>query len=161
MRCFKAYDVRGRVPGELNEDLAYRMGRAMAQWLSARRCCVGHDIRLSSPGLAGALCRGLTDSGCDALRLGECGTEEVYFATAHLGLDGGIMVTASHNPADWNGMKLVREEARPISGDTGLFAIRDRTKAPGGPVAAQAGSIKDIECREAYIEHLLGYVDLA
>ena len=124
LTCFKAYDIRGRVPDELNEDVAARIGRAFAQHVRPGTVVVGEDMRLSSPALADAVAAGLNAGGADVLRIGMCGTEEVYFATSHLGAGGGIMVTASHNPADWNGMKLVREGSRPVSGDTGLGEIR-------------------------------------
>ena len=124
--CFKAYDIRGRVPEELNEGLAYRIGRAYAAELRPKTMIVGHDIRLESPPLAAALIHGLLDSTVDVIHIGLCGTEEVYFNTWHQRTDGGIMITASHNPKGFNGMKLVTREARPINGDNGLFAIRDR-----------------------------------
>jgi phosphomannomutase len=120
MSCFKAYDVRGRVPDQLNTDVAYRIGRAYAEFLKPEEIVVGYDIRLSSRELCAALTRGLTDAGVDVINIGQCGTEEVYFAASHLSTDGGIVVTASHNPADYNGMKFVREESKPVSGDTGL-----------------------------------------
>ena len=123
LSCFKAYDVRGRVPDQLNEDIAYRIGRACATFLKARHMVVGYDIRLSSQAICAALSRGLQDSGVEVRNIGLCGTEEIYFATSHLGMDGGIVVTASHNPKDYNGMKIVRENATPISGDTGLLDI--------------------------------------
>jgi phosphomannomutase len=122
--CFKAYDLRGRIPTELNDDVAYRVGRAYADFLSPRRVVLGRDIRLSSEGLTDALCRGLTDGGSDVFDIGVCGTEGVYFATFDGRYDGGIMVTASHNPPDYNGMKFVREQSKPISGDNGLKDIR-------------------------------------
>ncbi len=128
--CFKAYDVRGRVPDQLNEKLAYNIGRAYARQLAPKTVAVGHDIRLSSPALCRALAQGLTESGVDVLHLGQCGTEEIYFAAFHLDVDGGIIVTASHNPADYNGMKFVRRGAVPISGDTGLKDI-ERLAAKG------------------------------
>ena len=120
LSCFKAYDVRGRVPEELNEDLAYKIGRAYAAFLRPTKVALGRDIRTSSLPLALALTAGLGDSGVEVWDLGLCGTEQVYFYTSHLKLDGGIMVTASHNPSDYNGLKLVRRESRPVSGDTGL-----------------------------------------
>ena len=123
--CFKAYDIRGRVPDELNSELAYRVGFATARYLSARTFCVGHDCRLSSRELADHTIRGIRDAGCDVLDIGQCGTEMVYWTTDRRGLDGGIMVTASHNPMDYNGMKLVREGSRPLSADTGLVSITD------------------------------------
>jgi len=122
--CFKAYDVRGRIPDELNVDVAYRIGNAMAEFLDAKQVVLARDIRLSSQELADAVCEGLLDAGVEVLDIGLGGTEMVYFATGHLQADGGIMVTASHNPADYNGLKLVRQESRPISGDTGLVDIR-------------------------------------
>ena len=120
LNSFKAYDVRGRIPDEINEALAYDIGRAFAALVKPKRVAVGYDIRLSSPQLAAAVKRGLTDCGADALDIGLWGTEGAYFATFAEGLDGGIMVTASHNPPDYNGMKFVREDSRPISADTGL-----------------------------------------
>ena len=121
--------MRGRIPTELNDDVAYRVGRGYAEFLSPKRVVVGRDIRLSSAGLADALCRGLTDSGVDVYDIGICGTEGVYFATFDGGYDGGIMVTASHNPPDYNGMKFVREQSKPISGDNGLQEIRALRRA--------------------------------
>ena len=126
---FKAYDVRGRIPDELNPDAVYRIGRAYAEWLKPSRVAVGRDIRHSSQEFADALMRGLTDSGVDVVDIGLCGTECVYFATFSLGLDGGVMVTASHNPPDYNGLKFVREQAKPVSGDTGLQDIRRLAEA--------------------------------
>ncbi len=158
--CFKAYDLRGRVPDELDEALAYRIGQAYAAELSPRRVAIGHDIRLSGPALATSLARGFTDAGVEVLDLGLCGTEEIYFAAFHLEIDGGIIVTASHNPAEYNGMKFVREGARPISGDTGLHEIARRA-VTGGPVrAARPGTVIPYDNRSAYIDHLLGYVDM-
>jgi phosphomannomutase/phosphomannomutase/phosphoglucomutase len=159
LSCFKAYDIRGRVPDELDDALAYRIGRAYAAFLNPDRVVVGHDIRLSSPAMADAVIRGLRDSGVDVCTLGECGTEEVYFAVFDQGLDGGIMVTASHNPRDYNGMKLVREESRPISGDTGLFAIRDLAAAGEFRTAQRVGQLHELNMRTRYIDHLLSYVD--
>ncbi len=157
--CFKAYDIRGRLPDQLNEEVAFRIGRAFAQFLQPRTVVVGQDIRSSSPMLKAALVRGLTKGGADVLDIGLCGTEEVYFATAHAGADGGIMVTASHNPADYNGMKLVREDSRPISGDTGLDTIRRLAEANDFPKVKRQGETRRYEHRPAYLEHLLGYVD--
>ncbi len=161
LTCFKAYDIRGRVPDELNEDLAYRIGRAYAIFVQPRRVAVGHDVRPSSPGLSAALARGLLDGGAEVWDIGLCGTEEIYFAAFHHRLDGGIMVTASHNPMDYNGMKLVREQARPISGDSGLFAIRDlATQADELTLAVCPGKLVHRPSKHAYIHHLLGYIDL-
>jgi phosphomannomutase len=160
LSAFKAYDIRGRIPGEINEALAYDIGRAYAAFVRPRRVAVGYDIRLSSPVLAAAVRQGLTDSGSDVLDIGLWGTEGAYFAAFAQHLDGGIMVTASHNPPDYNGMKLVREEARPISADTGLKDMRrmiERAALP--PRVERAGTSRALDIRGAYIEHLLGYID--
>lgn len=159
LSCFKAYDLRGRVPDELDENLAYRIGRAYAVFLKPERVVVGHDIRLSSPAITAALTRGLLESGVDVFALGECGTEEVYFAVFDQNMDGGIMVTASHNPRDYNGMKFVREESKPISGDTGLFAIRDLAASGEFQAVDRAGQLHVLNVRERYRDHLLSYVD--
>jgi phosphomannomutase len=159
LNSFKAYDIRGRIPDEINENLAYDIGRAFAAFAQPKRVAVGHDIRLSSPQLAAAVKCGLTDSGVDALDIGLCGTEGAYFATFAERLDGGVMVTASHNPPDYNGMKLVREEARPISADTGLTDIRARIESGRlPPRATRPGVERPLDIRAKYLEHLLGYV---
>ncbi len=156
---FKAYDIRGRVPDQLNEDLAMRIGRAFAMHLKPRQVVVGRDIRTSSEALCKALSDGLRAGGADVLDLGLCGTEEVYFATFSEGVCGGIMVTASHNPSDYNGMKLVREQARPISGDSGLNTLRDLALQGEFPVSSAMGSYRTLDVRDRYIDHLLGYID--
>jgi phosphomannomutase len=157
--CFKAYDVRGRIPDEINEGLAYDIGRAYAGFVKPQRVAVGYDIRLSSPQLAAAVKRGLKDSGVDVLDIGLWGTEASYFATFAEQLDGGIMVTASHNPPDYNGMKFVRAEARPISGDTGLMDMRAAIEQGAlPPKSARVGSERPLDIRAKYLEHLLGYV---
>jgi phosphomannomutase len=157
---FKAYDVRGRVPGEIDESLAYDIGRAYAAFVKPRRVAVGYDIRLSSPALAAALKSGLRDCGSDVLNIGLWGTEGAYFATFAGKLDGGVMVTASHNPPDYNGMKFVREGARPISADTGLREMRTLIESGRLPAkAARPGSERPLDIRAQYLEHLLGYVD--
>ncbi|MGO0308791.1 phosphomannomutase CpsG [Endozoicomonas acroporae] len=168
LSCFKAYDIRGRMPDELNEDIAWRIGRATAEFLNTsakpKTMVVGGDIRLSTPELKEALSDGLRAGGVDVIDIGLCGTEEVYFATSHLKTDGGIMVTASHNPKDYNGMKLVREESKPISGDTGLWEIQrlaeevfvqpDRVGSADIPF----GSYRKISNLAPYVEHILGYI---
>ena len=159
LKCFKAYDIRGRVPDELNDEIAYRIGRAFAQIVGPREVVVGRDVRLDSPALAAAVARGLNDSGASVIDIGLCGTEEVYFQTAHRGVGGGIMVTASHNPMDFNGMKLVRDGSRPVSGDTGLRDIEALTESGGFVPAATIGSLRVEADKSAFIEHLLGYVD--
>jgi phosphomannomutase len=158
--CFKAYDVRGRVPEELDEDIAYRVGRGYAAFVKPRTVAVGRDIRASSPMLTAALVKGLTDSGVRVLDIGVGGTELSYFATFSRKLDGGIMVTASHNPPNYNGMKFVREESRPISADTGLEDIRALAERNAfGPPAAARGNVEHVDVKPDYIEHLLSYVD--
>jgi phosphomannomutase len=160
LSCFKAYDVRGVVPRELNDDLAYRIGRAYATFLTPTRVVVGRDVRTSSLPLAEALATGLNDAGVEVWDLGLCGTEQVYFYTSHLRLDGGIMVTASHNPPEYNGMKFVREQSRPLSGDSGLqeierlAAARQLPPSPGPRRGRQA-----VDALDAYIAHLLSYID--
>jgi len=159
--CFKAYDVRGRVPDQLNEAIARRIGRAYAQVIEPRQVVVGHDIRLSSEAIKAALVQGLVEQGVDVYDIGLCGTEEIYFATSHAGMDGGIAVTASHNPKDYNGMKFVREDSRPISGDTGLFDIRALAERDEFQPAARPGQVHQLDTSAAYVRHLLSYVDLA
>jgi phosphomannomutase len=157
--CFKAYDVRGRVPSELDEEIAYRIGRAYAAFIEPTTVAVGRDIRASSPALAVAIARGLTDSGVDVLDIGVGGTELAYFATFSRKLDGGIMVTASHNPPDYNGMKMVREESRPLSADTGLKEIRTLAERGDFAPAKRRGTMRAVDIMPEYIAHLLSYVD--
>lgn len=163
LTCFKAYDIRGELGKELNEDIAYRIGRAYGEFLTPRTIVVGGDVRLSSESLKLALAEGLMDAGTNVLDIGVSGTEEIYFATFHLGVDGGIEVTASHNPMNYNGMKLVKENARPISGDTGLRDVQRLAEQNDFlPVdAAKRGSYKQISVLDAYIDHLMGYIDLS
>lgn len=164
-KAFKAYDIRGIVPGEVNAELAYRVGRVFAAMFAAETAVVGHDIRLTGPELANAVADGLRDGGCTVYDIGECGTEMVYYATAHLNTDGGIMVTASHNPADYNGMKLVRSGARPVSSDTGLMDIgrmaTEEGEFPHVVVAGkERGKLIKKDIMPDYIEHLLSYIDV-
>lgn len=161
LTCFKAYDIRGKLGEELNEEIAYRIGRAYGAFLQPRRVAVGGDIRLSSAALKTALAQGLMEAGVDVVDLGMTGTEEVYFAAFHLNVDGGIQVTASHNPADYNGMKLVRGGARPISGDTGLKDIQRLAEEDSLPPGPRLGSLSRESILERYVDHLIGYVDLA
>jgi phosphomannomutase/phosphomannomutase/phosphoglucomutase len=158
---FKAYDLRGRVPSELNEDVAYRVGRAYADFVHPRRVIVGRDIRLSSEELSRALEQGLLDSGVDVYDVGLCGTEVVYYATFSGKMDGGIMVTASHNPPDYNGMKFVRQESRPISGDNGLQDIRRLAETAQFAAPSRVGERYAMDVMPAYVDHLLSYVDTA
>ncbi len=159
LKCFKAYDVRGRLPDELNEYVAERIGRAFAEYLKPEAIVVGRDIRHSSESLCSALADGLMAGGVDVYDIGLCGTEEIYFATSNRGYDGGIMVTASHNPIDYNGMKFVRKGSRPISGDDGLYKIRDLAISGEFSESMYSGTRQLLDNRSNYITHLLGYVD--
>ncbi|UOA07561.1 phosphomannomutase [Methylobacter sp. S3L5C] len=165
LSCFKAYDIRGRIPDELNTDIAYRIGRAYAENIQPTRVIVGRDIRLSSNEMADAVIKGLQDAGVNVYDIGLCGTEEVYYATfaytdTGMPMDGGIMVTASHNPKDYNGMKLVREQSKPVSGDTGLNDIKLLAEANNfGEPVAHRGTVTAISIGADYIEHLLSYID--
>ena len=158
--CFKAYDIRGQIPNELNADICYRIGNATGKFLDAKTVVVGRDMRLTSQEFTDAVIKGLTDAGVEVYDIGLCGTEMVYFATSHLKADGGIMVTASHNPADYNGLKLVREEARPISADTGLADIRKLAEGDER-VVREGGKRTSVDVLDEYIEHMLTYIDVS
>lgn len=159
LTCFKAYDIRGRLGDELNEDIAYRIGRAYGDAFKPRRVALGADVRATSESLKLALANGLMDAGADVIDLGMTGTEEVYFAAFHLDVDGGIEVTASHNPIDYNGMKLVQRDARPISGDSGLKEIQRRAELNRfGPIHRR-GTLVRASILDDYVRHLLGYID--
>ena len=162
LTCFKAYDIRGKLGEELNEDIVYRIGRAYAVFLRPKTVVVGGDVRLTSNALKNALSNGLRDEGVDVIDIGMCGTEEIYFATSHLKTDGGIVITASHNPIDYNGMKMVREGSKPISNDTGLSDIKRLAEANDfAPVAAgKRGNYRQESTLDAYVQHLLGYIDV-
>ena len=158
LTCFKAYDIRGKVPEQLSESLSYDIARAYASELMPTTVIVGYDIRTESPGIAKSVRQGLVDSGVNVIDIGLCGTEEVYFATSHYGADGGIMVTASHNPKGYNGLKLVRENSKPVSGDTGLRAIEERVASNRFEESELKGTeIKQYDKSE-YIEHLMSYI---
>ena len=160
-KAFGAYDIRGIYPKTINEEIAYRIGRYFSRLFTAKKVVVGNDIRLSGPALKEALIKGLTESGCDVIDIGQCGTEMIYFATAHLKLDGGVMITASHNPKEYNGMKFVRQEARPISGDTGLRDLEKQVADGELPVAAEIpGKVESLDITEEYVKHILSYVDV-
>lgn len=162
LTCFKAYDIRGELGTELNDDIAYRIGRAYGEFIRPKTIVVGGDIRLTSESLKLALANGLRDAGTNVLDIGMSGTEEIYFATFHLGIDGGIEVTASHNPMNYNGMKLVREGARPISGDTGLRDVQRLAEANEFESVDESkrGSYERISVLDAYVDHLMSYIDL-
>lgn len=156
--AFKAYDIRGRLGDEINRDMAWRIGRAYAQTIKPKKVVLGQDARLTSKELSDAVALGLLDQGVEVYDIGLCGTEEVYFATFALAMDGGIMTTASHNPMDYNGMKLVRERSRPIGSDSGLGEIEALVAADTSTCPAHAPDLKPLAHRSAYIEHLLAYV---
>lgn len=162
LTCFKAYDIRGQLGTELDEGIAYRIGRAYAEFLKPDNVVLGGDIRLTSAAIKAALSDGIRDAGADVIDIGMVGTEEVYFATSHLQADGGIEVTASHNPIDYNGMKPIREGSRPISSDTGLLDIKRLAEAnafaPADP--ANRGGYKEVSILDAYLDHLFTYIDL-
>src|SRR5690349_11658373 len=161
-KVFKAYDVRGIYPGELDEDGAYAVGRAYVQQFEPRRVAVGRDMRLSSPAMAEAVMAGAADEGAEVLDLGLVGTEMVYFAVGSLGLDGGVMVTASHNPKEYTGMKIVREGALPVGGDSGLLDVRDRALAErAGSDPLQMGGVTKRDVWPDYVERVLSFVDAA
>ena len=159
LTCFKAYDIRGKLGEELNDGIAYRIGRAYAQHLNARRVVVGGDVRLTSEPLKQALARGLMDAGADVIDIGMTGTEEVYFAAFHLDVDGGIEVTASHNPMDYNGMKFVGRCAQPISGESGLREIQQIAESQEFEKPTAQGTLKQASILDAYVDHLLGYIN--
>ncbi|MBC3380910.1 phosphomannomutase CpsG [Serratia fonticola] len=161
LTCFKAYDVRGKLGEELNEDIAYCIGRAFGEFLKPKTIVLGSDVRLTSESLKLALAKGLQDAGTDVIDIGMTGTEEVYFATSHLKADGGIEVTASHNPIDYNGMKLVREGSCPISGDSGLRAIQELAEANQFPAPlAVRGLYVQQNILADYVQHVLSYVNI-
>lgn len=160
--AFGAYDIRGIYPDTINEKIAYRIGRFFPELFAAKKVVVGNDIRLSGPAIKKALMKGLVESGCDVIDIGQCGTEMIYFATAHLHLDGGVMITASHNPKEYNGMKFVRQGARPIAGDTGLRQLEKQVADGELPaLAGSSGKIELLDITEDYVKHILSYADLA
>ena len=161
LHCFKAYDIRGRLGSELNESIARRIGRAYGEYLKPHRVVVGSDVRLTSESLKQAVAEGLMDAGVDVIDIGLTGTEEIYFAAFHLDVDGGIEITASHNPMDYNGMKLVRQGAQPISGDTGLRNIQRLVEENDFPPVRQRGSLVRQSILHDYIDHLLSFIEPA
>ena len=161
LTCFKAYDIRGKLGTELNEEIAYKIGRAYGQIYQPKKIVVGCDIRLSSEDLKQATIKGLNDAGVDVLDLGMTGTEEVYFGAFHLDVQGGIEITASHNPMDYNGMKLVRENARPIGADSGLKEIRLLAESGNFNEVPTKGKTEKYNILPEYIDHLMSYIDPA
>lgn len=161
LTCFKAYDIRGKLGTELNEDIAYNIGRAYGQIYRPKTVVIGCDMRLSSEGLKQATIRGLNDAGVNVLDLGMTGTEEVYFGAFHLDVQGGIEITASHNPMDYNGMKLVRENARPISADTGLKQIQALAESADFQASLTPGHTEKYNILPEFIDHLMTYIEPA
>lgn len=152
---FKAYDIRGKVPGDLNPDLAYKVGMAVVKFLNAKSFVIGMDVRESSPELSEALAKGITDAGADVFDLGLCGTEMIYFATPFLNTDGGVMITASHNPPEYNGLKFVKEGSKPMGYNSGLKEVEAMilNNDYGSPVE-EKGSIKKIDLMKEFIDNL-------
>ena len=165
-RVFKAYDVRGLYPTELDEEGAYRIGRAYGEVFEPRRIAVGRDMRVSSPALAAEAIRGACDAGADVVDVGMVGTEMLYFAVGELGLDGGLTVTASHNPKEYNGMKIVRRGAMPVGSDSGLFEVRDRALASSDesreqtPRHGRTGAVEREDIYPAFVDKVLSFIDL-
>ena len=161
-KVFKAYDVRGIYPVELDEEGAFAIALAYVEQFEPQAIAVGRDMRLSSPSMAKAVIEGATDGGADVVDVGLVGTEMVYFAVGELGLDGGIMVTASHNPKEYTGMKIVRRGALPVGGDSGLLDVRDRAHGRGVRPRAMArkGRCDEVDIWPAYVERVLSFVDL-
>jgi phosphomannomutase len=157
---FKAYDVRGLYPSEVNEDAARRIGRAFVAYLGATRIAVSRDMRLSSPSVAGAFSDGAREQGADVVDYGMLGTDMMYFAVARDGHDGGAQITASHNPKEYNGLKLVRREAFPLSGDAGIGEIRDMiANGTTPPPAARPGGISQMTVFDDYVTHVMSFID--
>ncbi|WP_448249694.1 phosphomannomutase [Thalassotalea agariperforans] len=159
LTCFKSYDVRGKVPEQLNPEIAYKIGRAYVEHFKPKAVAIGHDIRLTSPQISKALCKGILESGSDVVDIGLCGTEEVYFAAATENVDGGICVTASHNPKNYNGMKFVTKGAKPVSSDNGLLQIRTLAEKGEFEECPLAGSYTQKNIDSSYLRHLLSYID--
>lgn len=160
LNSFKAYDIRGKVPTELNSDLAYKIGRTYANYLNAKKIVVGYDIRKSSLELSVALIKGLTESGADVINIGLCGTEMIYFSTSFFKTDGGIMITASHNPPEYNGMKFVKKDSVPVGYDSGLNKIEEMIlKNDLGKLAVQKGSVQNVDVMKDFINHLDKFYD--
>ena len=159
-KVFKAYDVRGIYPGELDESGAYAIGRAYVEQFEPRRMAVGRDMRLSSPDMAAAVIRGAADAGAEVLDLGLVGTEMVYFAVGELQLDGGIEVTASHNPKEYTGMKIVRRGALPVGGESGLLDVRDRALKIDDAAGAAPATVTPYDIWPAYVDRVLSFIDV-
>ena len=156
---FKAYDIRGQLPHEINSEIAYRVGNATAEYLSAKKMILGRDIRASSKELSESMASGLMDAGVDVIDIGECGTENVYYATGELKSCGGVMVTASHNPSDYNGFKIVSENAKPISSETGLLDIRKIAESDKRLISESRGNLEQRDLNQSYVKKILSFID--
>ena len=156
---FKAYDIRGQLPHEINPEIAYRVGNATAEYLSAKKMILGRDIRASSKELSESMASGLMDAGVDVIDIGECGTENVYYATGELKSCGGVMVTASHNPPDYNGFKIVSENAKPISSETGLLDIRKIAESDKRLISESRGNLEQRDLNQSYVKKILSFID--
>ncbi len=156
---FKAYDIRGQLPHEINPEIAYRVGNATAEYLSAKKMILGRDIRASSKELSESMASGLMDAGVDVIDIGECGTENVYYATGELKSCGGVMVTASHNPSDYNGFKIVSENAKPISSETGLLDIRKIAESDKRLISESRGNLEQRDLNQSYVKKVLSFID--
>jgi len=156
---FKAYDIRGQLPHEINSEIAYRVGNATAKYLSAKKMILGRDIRASSKELSESMASGLMDAGVDVIDIGECGTENVYYATGELKTCGGIMVTASHNPSDYNGFKIVSENAKPISSGTGLQDIQKLAESDQRLISEIKGNIEYRDLNQSYVKKIISFID--
>jgi len=160
LNSFKAYDIRGKVPSELNPDMAYKIGRTYVIHINAKKIVIGYDIRKSSLELSEALINGLTDAGADVLNIGLCGTEMIYFSTPHFNADGGIMITASHNPPEYNGMKFVKKDSVPVGYDSGLNNVEEMIlKNDLGKISTKKGSVKKVDVMSDFINNLSQFYD--
>ena len=156
---FKAYDIRGQLPHEINPEIAYRVGNATAEYLSAKKMILGRDIRASSKKLSESMASGLMDAGVNVIDIGECGTENVYYATGELKSCGGIMVTASHNPSDYNGFKIVSENAKPISSETGLLDIQKLAESDKRLISKSRGNLEQRDLNQSYVKKVMSFID--
>jgi phosphomannomutase len=156
---FKSYDVRGIFPAQINDEFAYAIGRAFVEVLGRTNICIGRDMRPSGESLMAALTKGATDAGADVTQIGMISTDCIYFAVGHYGFDGGVMITASHNPAEYNGLKFCREEAIAISLETGLAEVRDRAMAGNFSNPERTGTVKHLDVLEAFAQHCLSFID--
>lgn len=160
LNSFKAYDIRGKVPSELNTDLAYKIGRTFARYVNAKKVVVGYDVRKSSLEICEALINGLTDAGSNVVNIGLCGTEMIYFSTPYLNADGGIMITASHNPPEYNGMKFVKKDSVPVGYDSGLNIVEEMIiKNELGEISSSKGKVENLDVMEAFINNLSKFYD--